>query len=205
MNLLVVDEQPIVVTACRALFEADGGMTVCGAQSAAAARAMIRKSDPDVAIIDPNLRDASGFEFIRELSTEIPSLNILVFSTANEQWIADQALELGAKAFVSKLWEVDHLKTAVLTVARGKVWFHKNAEASFWNCNHKADLNSPFSGREHEVLRQLSDGRSTEDIAATLGVSCSTISRLCRSLRDKFKARNLLDLVRITAELKLVR
>jgi DNA-binding NarL/FixJ family response regulator len=117
MKLLVVDDHPIFVAACRALFEVDGEIAVTGAHSAEATRSAIRTSRPDVVIIDANLSGGSGLELVRELIAEDPSLRIIVLSVVDEPRIVHQALDHGAKGFVSKHGETEELIRAVLAVA----------------------------------------------------------------------------------------
>jgi len=201
MKLLVVDDHPIVVAACRTLFESESEFSVIGAQSAAAARRDVRRFHPDIVIVDLNLPDASGLEFIRELRRDHPLLKIIVFSVSHETRIAVQALHLGAMAVVCKLGETETLREAVFAAARGEVQI---PDALKDELAAVSQSDARFTGREQEVLRQLSNGRSIMDIASALGVSYSTVAKLCSALREKFEARSLPELVRIATELKLV-
>lgn len=199
MKLLVVDDHPIVVAACKTLFASDREIVVSGANTAADARADIAGSYPDIVIVDLNLPDASGLEFIRTMAGENPSLRMILFSVTDDPRIAREALSCGARGCVCKLGETDELREAVFAVARGETWLSERVSGMG---DREAD--GHFNSREQEVLRQLSNGKNVVEIATALGVSYSTVAKLQSALRDRYNARSIPELIRIATELKFV-
>lgn len=56
------------------------------------------------------------------------------------------------------------------------------------------------TGREKEILEMISRGYSSEEIANDLFLSTETIRTHRKSLLQKFKARNMAQLVRLSIE-----
>ena len=73
-----------------------------GAQCRVCAGAFTPPQRPDVAVIDINLPDISGFELARRLLVRDPDARILMFSMNDDPMFAAQAIECGAKGYVSK-------------------------------------------------------------------------------------------------------
>ena len=57
------------------------------------------------------------------------------------------------------------------------------------------------TGREREILEMISRGYSSEEIANDLFVSTETVRTHRKSLLQKFKARNMAQLIRRSFEL----
>jgi DNA-binding NarL/FixJ family response regulator len=71
--------------------------------------------------------------------------------------------------------------------------------------NNNAGIEVALSARETEVLRDLYNGLSKPEIAAKQGLSINTVKMVAKIIYEKLNARNIADLVRIAAELKLIK
>jgi DNA-binding NarL/FixJ family response regulator len=205
VKLLVVEDHPIVISGCRALFSEDEGVTMVEARTASAARAAQKDEAPDVSVIDINLPDGSGLELTREFVAQDPSAKIVVFSMSDTPMLAIQAIECGAKSYVSKNGNPLDLKDAVLAVSRGDSWISDDLIQEMALLRAKArGTTALLSEREHQVLRMLARGRSMAEIASDISVSYKTVAADCAVLRTKLGARTTSEMVRIAVELKLV-
>ncbi len=102
VKVLVVDDHPIVLSGCRALLGEAPDMTMLEARDAASAQEVYASQRPDVAVVDINLPDVSGFELARRLLIRDPQARIVMFSMNDDPMFAAQAIECGAKGYVSK-------------------------------------------------------------------------------------------------------
>jgi len=205
VKLLVVEDHPIVISGCRALFTEDAGVTMIEARTAAAARLALKDDAPDVSVIDINLPDGSGLELTREFIAHDPEAKIVVFSMSDTPMLAIQAVECGAKSDFSKNGSPSDLKDAVFAVARGEIWISDDLIQEMALLRAKAFGATTFlSEREHQVLRMLARGRSMAEIANDISVSYKTVAADCAMLRTKLGARTSSELIRIAVELKLV-
>ena len=205
MKLLVVEDHPIVISGCRALFSEDDGVTMIEARTASAARVALKDESPDVTVIDINLPDGSGLELTREFVALDPNARIVVFSMSDTPMLAIQAIECGARSYVSKNGNPFDLRDAVLAVARGDSWISDELIQEMALLRAKArGTTALLSEREHQVLRMLARGRSMAEIANDISVSYKTVAADCATLRTKLGARTSSEMVRIAVELKLV-
>jgi CheY-like chemotaxis protein len=72
---------------------ADGGALIEAAQ----------ELRPDVMVLDLNLPNLHGLEVCRQVTQAYPEIKVIVFTAMSEADVREQAFEVGASAFVSKL------------------------------------------------------------------------------------------------------
>jgi DNA-binding NarL/FixJ family response regulator len=72
---------------------------------------------PDIVIMDLNMPEMSGIEAIKEILQINPEAAILVCSASNQQDEINDALEAGARGYLSKPFNSDHLNDAILKYA----------------------------------------------------------------------------------------
>ena len=82
---MIVDDHPLFRKGLEQLIHSDSAFAVCGeANNASEAMDVIRKLNPDLAIVDLSLPGANGIELIKNIRAEFPKLPILVLSMHDE-------------------------------------------------------------------------------------------------------------------------
>ncbi len=205
VRVLIVDDHPIIISACRALLAEEESLAITEAHTIAAARKAIEDQQPHIVILDINLPDGSGLALLREFGAREASPQVIVFSVVDAPMIALQAIQCGARGFVSKAGEVAELCDAVRAVASGGVWLSKQLaqELGFIKVRGKPSEDL-LSDREQEIMRNLARGRNFQQIAKSITVSYWTVVKECENLKNKLNARSASELIRIAVELKLV-
>ena len=205
MKVLIVDDHPIVLSGCRALIAEAEDMTMLEARDASRARELFAAKAPDVTVIDISLPDISGFELARRLLLRDPKARIVMFSMNDDPMFAARAIECGAMGYVSKSDDPASLLAAIRTVAGGGRSLSTDmAQKIVFVRVDNGEAAASLTARESEVLRLLANGKSMSEIAALINVSYKTVAMTCTSLRSKFNARTLVELIRIATEQKIV-
>jgi DNA-binding NarL/FixJ family response regulator len=83
---------------------------------------------PDVAVLDVRMPDGDGFDVARRILTKHPALKLMFLSMHTETAFMERALELGAKAYLSKRAPMDELLTAIRTVLGGGKYAGKTVQ-----------------------------------------------------------------------------
>ena len=203
MKVLVVDDHPIVLSGCRALIAEADDMEMFEARDAAKAQEVFAAERPDVTVIDINLPDVSGFELARRLQARDADARIIMFSMNDDPMFAAQAIEGGAKGYVSKSDDPEAFLAAIREVHAGGSSLPRDMAQKIAFLRSAGDAVN-LSSREREVLRLLAKGKSMSEIAALINVSYKTVATTCASLRGKFSARTPMQLIRIAVEQKIV-
>jgi DNA-binding NarL/FixJ family response regulator len=204
-RILIVDDHPVVLSGCRSLFAADASMKIDEAGDAKSGQRAYFQRKPDVTIIDINLPDVSGFELMRRIRKDDPDAKIIMFSMNDDPAFVVRAVELGAQGYVSKGDDPRVLVKAVRKVAAGDNFIspHLAEAVTFSSAAIKANPASQMSARELEILRLLGRGDKIVEVADALGISYKTVANTTSLLKQKLKAKNHSDLIRIAVEMGL--
>ncbi len=198
MRLLIVDDHPVVVTGCRAIFAGRPDIETSDVRTGGEGVEAYFAWPADIALIDVNLPDISGFETIRRIVARAPDARLAAFSMNGDPAVAARALAAGARAYLTKSDPPEPYLEAVdaLMAGEGYLTPEMAQEIAFLNARAPGAL----SERENEIFTRLAAGRGLADIAADLGVSYKTIAANCAALKTKLGARTSQDLVRLAVE-----
>lgn len=205
MKILIVDDHPIVVSGFKALVEHEDNIEVVAATTSAVALQLSAVQAFDVSVVDINLPGLSGFELTRRMIEADPDARIVLFSMNDDPVFVAQAMDVGAKGFVSKNENPADMLKSVQTVANGGTcWPAGISEKLGFLGQGLRGGTSQLSARDSEILRQLAKGKSMSEIADLVGVSYKTVATACAALRSKLSARTQAELIAIAVERKLV-
>ncbi|WP_292533908.1 response regulator transcription factor [Methylocystis sp.] len=205
MRVLIVDDHPIIVSGCAAMLAGEGDIDVVDARDAETGLAAFVAHKPDVTVVDIGLPGVSGFELARRILEIDPGARIVVFSMNDDPIFAARAIQMGAKAYVTKNDDPYLLLTAVREVASGGVFLMPKIanRLAFGKNGATASPLSALTARELEILRMLGRGLGMAEIADATQVSYKTIANSCSIMKRKLGARTPMDLLRIALEHKL--
>jgi two-component system, NarL family, invasion response regulator UvrY len=205
VKVLIVDDHPLVLSGCRALLNDTGDMQMIAAGDAATAHDLYMSEQPDVAVIDINLPDVSGFELARRILHVDPEARIMMFSMNDDSMFAAQAIENGAKGYFSKTDHPQEFVAAIRAVHKGgHALAPEMAQKIAFLRVGAGEGGASLSLREREVLRLLAKGKSMSEIAALINVSYKTVAVISSALRNRLGARTAMELIRIAVEQKIV-
>ncbi|HMJ25848.1 MAG TPA: sigma-54 dependent transcriptional regulator [Pyrinomonadaceae bacterium] len=117
LRLLVVDDEEAARYGIRRALEAFG-QPIAEAESAEAARALMRNQQFDLLLLDVNLPGISGLEFLNELQSETESAKteaplVIIITAHGSERLAVQAVKTGAYDYIAKPFELDDLRLVV--------------------------------------------------------------------------------------------
>lgn len=123
-RLGVVDDHAIIRGVFLTLVEDASDLTMAWmASSLAEARAKLERDVPDFLVMDVELPDGNGFEFILEVLKRFPRLPVLMVSAQRDKSYPKRAKACGAKGFIGKEASLECLVEAVNAIQKGRVWF----------------------------------------------------------------------------------
>lgn len=169
IRILLVDDHFVVRTGLAASINEEPDLdVVCEAADMAEARALLARAAPDMGIIDMHLQDGHGAELIRELG--IPCLALSVSLAEND---IRQAVEAGARGYISKTADRTELIEAVRCVGSGERYF----PAGIARVLETASARPGLTPRETDVLELIVRGSLNKEIAEHLGMAEATVKQ----------------------------
>src|SRR6266487_5102203 len=206
-RIVIVDDHPLFRKGLQEMIHSDGNFAVCGeAGNAAEAMEVMRKLNPDLAIVDLSLPGANGIELIKNTRAEFPKLPILVLSMHDESLYALRALRAGAEGYVMKHEAMANVVQAIHEVFSGRPYLSPAMAAQvITKFAHRESEGEPdaverLSDRELEVLELIGKGREVREIANRLHLSPKTVETHRAHIKEKLQLKNARDVVRFAVQ-----
>jgi two-component system response regulator NreC len=203
IHLLLVDDHVVVRMGLRMLFESEPDIEILGeAASAFEAIEAASRLHPDVILMDIGLPDLSGIDATRAIKKAIPNICVVALTIHEDQEYFFKMLEAGASGYVPKRAAPEELLTAIRTAARGEVYLYpslaKLLVKDYLGQTHPVPVSpeNALTSRENEVLHQLANGSSNDEIAALLVISPKTVERHRENIMRKLNLHSRSELVR---------
>jgi DNA-binding NarL/FixJ family response regulator len=201
-TLYVIEDHPVVREGIRMLLEAAGDVQVVGsAASASTALRELEAKRPQVILLDLDLGEENGLEWLPRIRAEVPEARVLILTALRDVGRDEAALHAGARGFVHKDSSADVVLRAVRAVAAGELWFEPRLlEASGAGAPRRdvARMPEPFASlteREREIVRLVGEGLRNEEIARRLGITEKTVRNHLTGVFDKVGVSGRLELV----------
>jgi DNA-binding NarL/FixJ family response regulator len=177
-----------------------GRFKICGeADNIGDAVEIVRRTKPDIAIVDVTLRGSSGLELIKNLKAEGFEIPVLVLSMHDEELYAERALRPGALGYISKHEATTTLTEAINKVLAGEVYLGGKMTAQVLkrlagNTPSKPVGLGALADRELEVFQMIGHGYNSRRIAERLNLGESTIETYRARIEEKLGIRDASEL-----------
>ena len=171
VSVLIVDDHESMRDSLTFALEETGEFAITGSlPSAAYADAFCAKLRPDLVFMDVCTESgASGLDAAKRLLEKYPDIKIIVMTGFEEITYAARAKEAGAQAFVLKNKSLAFFIDLARRVMGGEICYPETRAIP-------APVGeAPLTDREMEVLRLICKHMTSEEIAAELGISASTV------------------------------
>ncbi|MBT2508920.1 response regulator transcription factor [Streptomyces sp. ISL-98] len=155
---------------------------------------------PDACVLDIQLLDGPAIDVIDRIHARLPKVKVLVVSARTDADSVAAAMEAGAVGYLSKRQGVDVIDHALAELSRGELTIEPSlAQETLRHLgNHRDVEDQPLrwlTQRELEVLRRLTDGEGTTEIAQALGVTINTARTHVQNVLDKLGVHSRLEAV----------
>lgn len=205
VRVLVAEDQHLVRAGLVTMLRVSDGFEVVGeVADGEAAVAAVRRTQPDVALLDLRMPVLDGITATRRIVAEVPRTRVLALTTFGTDELLFGALAAGASGFLLKDVAPEALLEAVAAVARGEgrldpsvtgaVVRHFAAEPPRGG-TLPAEPVTPLTPREEQVLRLVARGLSNAEVAEELGVAGTTVKTHVAALLAKLGVRDRVQAV----------
>jgi DNA-binding NarL/FixJ family response regulator len=215
LRAVIVDDQALVRTGFGMILAADGIEVTAEVAGGAEAVAAVRRTRPDVVLMDIRMPEMDGIEATRRILADAgpDGVRVIILTTYDLDHYVYAALTAGASGFLLKDVSPEHLVAAVRLVRSGDALlapaitrrlierFAQRTEAP------AATLLRDLSGltpRELEVLRLLGTGLSNAELADRLFLSPTTVKTHVGRILSKLDLRDRVQAVVLAYESGLI-
>ncbi|HMQ48348.1 MAG TPA: response regulator transcription factor [Saprospiraceae bacterium] len=156
--------------------------------------------DKVLVILDYNHADRFSTETVKKIKQHHPGAQILIISADNNKDSIYQVLESGVNSFITKTCDEKEIIDAVYATAKGERFFCAKVldyilQRSFSKPEEENCQPAPLSVREMEIVRLISKGYISKEIADQLNISTHTVYTHRKKIMRKLKVNSASELV----------
>lgn len=201
IRVVVVDDQPLLVSAFAALIDNEPDLVVVGTgRNGEEAVSLAASGTVDVLLLDIRMPVLDGVEATRRIVAAGPRPHVLILTTFNIDTLVLQAVAAGARGFLLKDADPATVLDAIRAVHRGEAVVDSHATPALLAALRPASsvaggLAGVLTPRELDVLGLIGRGRSNAEIASELFIGETTVKTHVGNLLAKLGARDRVALV----------
>lgn len=198
INILLVDDHPLVRDGLRARLETIAHFSIIGEAAGADAALQQASALPiDLVLMDINLQGMSGLELTARFHALHPQIAILMLSMHDKAEYVVQAIQAGARGYVLKDAPARDIINAIDTVMAGGVYYSAGLARYLTQPLPPVQLLTP---REREILHAIASGSSSKRIALDLDLSVRTVETHRLNIKRKLGIDGQANLIRFALE-----
>jgi DNA-binding NarL/FixJ family response regulator len=209
IRVVIADDQAMVRDGLAAILGVEPDLEVVAtAADGAEAIAAVRRTSPDVAVLDVRMPVMGGIDAARAITSRTET-RVLVLTTFDLDAHVFDAVSAGASGFLLKDAPRGRLVEAIRAVHRGdmlvdQVVTRRLVERFARTRSTSDERLADLTAREREVLVQLAHGLSNAEIAAELFVGEATVKTHVTAVLRKLGLRDRVQAVVLAYEVGLV-
>ena len=202
IKVLIIDDHPVVRLGLRTMLESEDHIVVTGmAGSAREGMAEVRKSRPDVVLMDLRMPEMEGVEAITELRHIDQNIRVLVLTNYEEDDYVLRAMQAGAMGYLLKNTPQEEIIRAVDMVNQNQRCVSSEVAKRLTEAVAREELTQ----RELEVLNLVANGLTNKEIAEQLFISAKTARNHVASCLLKLGADDRTEAVTTAVRRGLIR
>jgi two-component system nitrate/nitrite response regulator NarL len=202
-TVLVVDDHPLFRKGVVQLLAMEPSIEVVGeAGNRTQALALVQQHEPDLILLDLNLKAESGLDVLAALKADDPSRRVVMLTVSDAAEDLIGAIRAGADGYLLKDMEPEQLLDMVRAALAGETVIGEalaarlaaalRQEAQDSAAGARRDL-ALLTEREQEVLRCLAEGLSNKRIARALSITEGTVKVHVKNLLKKLSFRSRVE------------
>lgn len=208
INLVLADDHLMVIEGLKAMLKNESSLNIQAALNSGAEVLKYFEDNPvpDILILDINMPGMDGIELTAYLKKAYPSLKILILSMYNRNEFVSQLSQLGADGYIMKNSDKSTILAAIQSLGRGRKYFSPHLQAHDLVGQAEADiLDVELSDREKQVVKMVTQGYNSNEIADALHLSPYTIDTHRRRILIKIHGSNTADIIRFAIKTGIVK
>jgi DNA-binding NarL/FixJ family response regulator len=202
VKVLVVDDHTLFRKGIVNLLQQQSGIDVVGeAKDGREGIALAKQLLPDVILMDVQMPGCNGIQATEAIREELPDTRIIMLTVSEQDEDLFAAIKAGARGYLLKSVEPDHLLKAIDLLMKGEAVIPHNMASKLLTefsvmakqPVSKADSSGdfqPLTNREKEILQTLSGGATNKEIGNALNISEHTVKIHLKNILKKLHVNN---------------
>lgn len=174
-KVMLVDDHPLMRRGISQLLSFEDEFEVVGeASNGTDAVAMAHEEDPDLILLDLNMKGMSGLDTLKALRTDGSSANIVILTVSDSPADIEAIVKAGADGYLLKDTEPDELIELLKKAHSGDKAYSSVVASYLSDAASREDIFDQLTEREMQILQEVAKGYRNKQIADQLFISEST-------------------------------
>ena len=194
---VIVDDHPIVISGISGLLsDFETVEIVEKLQSGVKLVDYIEENQVDLILMDIFLPVINGVDLCKTIKQKYPQIIIIGMSSQSERSLVMQFIQNGGNGYVLKSASFDEFKNCIDKAIEGEIVFSDEVKTIISQpLSNDFEYIPSLSRREKDITLLLSKGKSTQEIADELFLSFLTVQTHRRNILQKYKTKNVAELI----------
>jgi two-component system, NarL family, nitrate/nitrite response regulator NarL len=198
-SIILVDDHPLFRKGVAQLVEDDKNFLLVGeASNAQDGIALVEELDPDVVLMDLNMKEMNGIEALTELRKRGITAVVVIFTVSNHEKDILAAMKAGADGYLLKDCEPEDLMEKLRLAATGKSVLDDELVQIVTHALRENKPTPPsnknlLTAREKDILDLLAACKSNKAIANELGITDGTVKVHVKNLLRKLNLKSRIE------------
>ena len=210
VNIMIADDHAIVRTGLRSIINAEPGLKLVGeATGGLETIELVRKSHPDILLLDISMPDMDGITVVKKIKTDFPNLKVLFLTIHEDEALLREAIKFGASGYILKKAAETELISAIQTVMRGDLFIDTSLLRQFVDedsdsFDEMRTTYEPLTPREMDVLKLIARGYTNRQAGKELNISVRTVEGHRANIYKKLGVNSRVELVRFARKNRII-
>ena len=206
IDIIICDDHPLITEGLQSFINNTKEMRIIAtASSARELWEILKDYQADVLLLDISLPDSNGVELCAEIKAKYPHLKVLALSNHNERSYILRMLSSSASGYLIKSSSIVEIEKAINEVLSGSIYFDDEARKILASlANTETTSLPPITKREKEVLKYISEGLTSPQIAEKMYITSQTVDSHRKNLMAKFSVNKTINLLQKAKELGII-
>ncbi|MBY6187181.1 response regulator [Marinobacter hydrocarbonoclasticus] len=192
-QLLLVDDHPMLRRGlCQLLAGDTRFLPPWESGNGPEALALLARQQPDLVLLDLNMRPLSGLDTLRAIRRDFPDLKVVMFTVSDHPRDVQAVLDAGADGYLVKDSEPEELVEGLAEVMAGLSVITPRLETAL----AEAEVNwaTNLTPRERQIAELIAEGKSNKAIGEALFISEGTAKVHVKNLMRKTGCHSRVEL-----------
>ena len=203
LRIVLADDHILVRDGIKCIIQENPDMCVVGeASDGLELLRLLKRQETDMILLDISMPGLRGIEANREIKSIHPEIKIIILTRHSKGRYIQNALAAGSNGYLLKDATGNELFDAITCVRNGGTYVSKSLSGDL-----TAEMIKVYQGgvkptkevlttREKEVLKLISEGKTSREIASLLFVSIYTVNNHRANIIKKLRLKKTAELVK---------
>ncbi|KHT64095.1 nitrate/nitrite response regulator [Photobacterium gaetbulicola] len=190
-KIMIVDDHPLMRRGISQLLSFENDFEMVGeASNGADAVVLAQEKEPDLILLDLNMKGMSGLDTLNAMRAEGIQSRIVVLTVSDSRSDVKALINAGADGYLLKDTEPDQLIALLKQAMCGGQAFSDLVREYLADSAEQDSLLDTLTDREMQILKEVAKGYRNKQIADNLFISEATVKVHMKSLLKKLQVKS---------------